>query len=235
MKIRKLIREQNGHYFAVFDTIPEITYEQIGSDYIGSAVNEDGHIIASHFLKKEPYGDAFAGRVITLHMKDGTLKDIQNHWFDYGPYNAHGKFMNIGAGTLKELQNCYVYFNYNIRKDTFEQMVNDYLMHDKLYTYKEVREWCHLQHTWYHVIANGKQIPFMMNRHHHVVERDTKKLVHANHSVRKTINGKTKIYKYLRFDYMENGRRIKIDASYDQTIKDTLPCTVNDRQTPFKP
>lgn len=225
MRIQKLIKQANGHYLAVFDEIPTITYEKVGSDYIGSAVDAKGNIVASNFLKRESYGNAFAGRELNLHMKDGTIETIQNYWFDYGSHPSHGECLDIGAETLQQLQQCYVYTSYSIPKNIFEQMVDEYLRHDKVYTYTEVREWCNLQHTWYNVIVNGKTIPFMMNRFGDMVEKETKKRVYAKHTVTRKVKGEYRTYMYFRFDYMENGQCIKIDAHYFNTLRDTLPFT----------
>lgn len=49
MRVQKLIKQKNGHYFAVFDEIPPITYEKVGSDYIGSAIDAKGNIVTSSF------------------------------------------------------------------------------------------------------------------------------------------------------------------------------------------
>jgi hypothetical protein len=210
----------------MFDEIPEITYEKIGSDYIGSAVSTNEKIIASEFLKWERFGNAFAGREITLKMKDGSIQKIKDHWFDCGSCKEHGEFISIGAGTLKSLQDCYVYCGYNINKETFEEMVEEYLSRDKLYEYYEVEDWCKLQYKWYNVIVNGKQIPFMMNEKGNMVEKESKKQVTARYNVMKEVNGKYKSYTYFRLNYKdENGRLIKIEANYLNTLKATLPFT----------
>lgn len=143
MKIIKLINS-NG-YKAVFDEIPELTYEKIGSDYVGSATDDKGNVILSHFLKRERFGDAFGGRELNLKMKDGSTETIKDYWFDHGSYLKHGEFIRIGAETLEGLQNCYVYFSANINKEIFINMVEEYLSHDKIYGYREVEEWCNLQ------------------------------------------------------------------------------------------
>lgn len=149
MKIIKLIKQKYSNnqysYYAIFDEIPELTYEKVGLDYIGSAVDSDGAIIASNYLKYEIFGNAFGGREITLQMKDGSTQKIKDHWYDRGWYKGHGEFINIGAGTVEELQRCYVYYSYNINKQKFEEMMEEYFTRDKLYEYREVEEWCKLQ------------------------------------------------------------------------------------------
>lgn len=226
MKIIKLVKNiyyNDVHYYVMFDEISELTYEKIGSSYIGSAVDSEGNIIASEFLKYESWGNAFAGRELSLKMKDGSIQKIKNHWFDCGSYKEHGQFIGIGAGTLESLQDCYVYCSYNINIDTFNKMIDDYLTRDKIYTYDEVREWCKLQYKWYPVIVNGKRIPYMMNEKGDMVEAESKKRVGCRENVMKKVNGKYKTYTYFKFKYTENDRLIKIEANYLNTLKATLP------------
>lgn len=208
----------------MFDEIPEITYEKIGSDYVGSAVDSDGCIIASEFLGYERFGDAFGGREITLKMKDGTVSKIKDHWFDWGWYKPHGDFIGIGAGTLEDLQRCYVYFNYNINKEKFSAMIEEYLSRDKVYEYREVEDWCKLQYKWYNVIVDGKKIPFMMNEYGDMVEKESKQRVHPRHNICKKVNGKYKTYTYFKYEYKDDdGRLIKIEANYLDVLKASLP------------
>lgn len=155
MKILKMHKANIGnhyYYYCVFDVIPEMTYEKIGSDYIGSAVDEYGNIIFSRHLGYRRYGDAFGGRELCLEMKDGTVEKIKDHWFDCGGYSGHGDFIEIGAGTLKSLRDCYVYYGMNINKFTFNKMLADYLMMDKPYEYYEIEKWCKMRYKWYDVI-----------------------------------------------------------------------------------
>lgn len=210
-------------YKAIFDVIPELTYEEVGMNYVGSATNENGEIIASRLLKYESFGNAFAGRELELKMKDGSVKIIKNHWYDYGSYKEHGEFISIGAGTLEELQKCYVYFSYNINKETFEKMIEEYLSRDKLYDYWDVEKWCKLQYEWYDVVVHGKKIPFMMNKYGDMVDKWTKESVYARHNAISTVNGKWKSYTYFKFNYKENGNTIKIEANYSEVLNATLP------------
>ena len=141
MKILKLIQNDFGGYYAVLDEIEKMTYEKIGLDYIGSTLDSEGNVIQSHFLKKESYGNAFAGRELVLQMKDGSEHTIKDYWFDNGSYKNHGEFVSIGAKTIDELKKCYVYYGMNIKKTVFEKMVEEYLQTDRLYEYREVEHW----------------------------------------------------------------------------------------------
>jgi hypothetical protein len=229
MKILKLIKDSYGHYKAIFDNIPEITYEKIGSDYVGSCSDEEGNIIFSHHLTYNSWGKAFAGREISLTMKNNSISKIKDYWYDNGSYQKHGEFISIGSGILEELQHCYVYCSMNINRFAFDRMVEDYLTREKIYEYREVEEWCKLQYKWYNVIVNGKQIPFMMNEYGNMVEKETKKHVYARYNVCKKVNDKYKNYTFFKFQYKNNsGKLIKIEANYLETLKATLPLSEED-------
>lgn len=177
MKILKMYvarKYGDGNYYCLFDEIPEITYEKIGLDYVGSACDENGNIVFSDHLGYEPYRHAFAGRELSLHMKNGSIQKIKDHWFDYGHYKKHGEFIVIGVGTLKSLQNCYVYHSYNINKDIFQKMLDDYYSREKEYEYYEIEKWTKLQYKWYPVIIDGKEYPLMVNEKGDFVKRETK-------------------------------------------------------------
>lgn len=223
MKIIKLIK-QNGHYSAMFDVIPEITYEKVGSDYIGSSVDLNGSIIASSYLGYESWGKAFGGRELNLTMKDGTIQSVKDYWYDCGSYKKHGEFIGIGAGTLEGLQDCFVYFGFNINKDKFNDMIEDYLSRDRIYTHDEVKEWCNLQHSWYNVIVHGEEIPFMMNKFGNMVERETKKGVYSRENICRKVKEKYKTYVYFKFKYKGNdGRLLRLEANYLEVLRATLP------------
>ena len=228
MEILKLIKSVHGSYHVVFDEVPEITYEEIRGNYVGSTTDLEGNIIASHFLKRERFGKAFAGREIKLKMKNGSTKIIKDYWFDHGSCKDHGEFIGIGAGTVKELKRCYVYFSYNINKDTFEKMINEYLTREKLYEYREVEKWCKLQHKWYDVIANGKKIPFMMNKYGETVDKFTKERVYSRLNLTRNVKGKWKSYSYFKLNYKDGNRTVKIEANFLETLKATLPYSVED-------
>lgn len=223
MKILKLVKDKFNHYSAVFDEIPKITYEKIGADYVGTAVNTNGDIIASHWLKREQYGGAFGGRELELKMTDGSVEKTKDYWFDHGSYPEHGEFMSIGAETLEGLQDCHVFFGFNIHVEAFRNMLDEYLAHDKTYNHDEVREWCRLQYEWHDVIVHGKKIPFMMNKIGEMVTRETKERVFPRHNKVKIIGNIYYQISFFRFKYEDNGRLIKIESNLLEVLKATLP------------
>lgn len=229
MKILKLVKLSDTDYRAIFNEIPEVTYEKIGSDYIGSAVDEEGNIIFSELLKYEGHTEAFkafAGRELTLTMKDGSIKEIKNDWWDHGSYPPHGKFINIGAGTLQDMQRCFVFCSMNINKHYFEKLLDEYYSRDKCYGYKETEEWCNLQYHWYPLIIDGKEYPFMMNKRGELVERETKKQVYYGLNCfcikkdKKT--GKEFTLRKFELEYNNGKRLIKVQRNLRKVIEETL-------------
>lgn len=232
MKIVKMCvarRYGNEHYYCLFNKIPEITYEKIGMDYIGSATDEFGNIIFSNLLHWERWGDAFAGRELSLKMKDGSITKIKDHWFDCGSYKEHGEFISIGARTLEKLQDCYVYQGMNINKKTFEKMLNDYYSREKEYEYREIEEWCKLQYKWYDVVIDGFKYPFMVNKKGNFVDKYSKEPIHTRHN--KTIGrfkwgGKTdKHFDLCLFElkYKDRDKLVKVERRMIDVLKESLP------------
>jgi len=223
MRIIKAYKNPNGHLYIMVDKIPKLTYEKIGASYVGSDEQE----LFNDYLKYEyGYGSfkAFAGREFSIELKDGTIIKLKDHWWDYGVYDKENEYVGIGLGTLESLLDCFVFCSYNVRKDKLEELINDYLSRDKFYEYYEIEKWCKLQYIWYPLIFHGKQLPFMMNYKGNVVERDTKEYKYALHNYMKIKKDKTFLLKLFKLSYKdENGRLIKLEDSYINVVKETLP------------
>lgn len=220
-------------YYCLFDEIPEITYEKIGSSYIGTAIDEDGNIIFSKHLGYERWGDAFAGRELTIKMKDGTTEKIKHHWFDWGHYKKHGEFVSIGGGTLKSLQNCYVYCSYNIKKQTFEKMLDDYYAREKEYEYYEIEKWCKLQYKWHDVIIDGTKYPYMVDYKGDFVNKYSKEPIcgmRHNKCKMKKVNGKYKSFQLCIFKmaYKDGDNLVKIERKMLDVLRESLPDYTNE-------
>jgi hypothetical protein len=214
----------------MFDKVPKLTYEKIGADYVGSAVDKDGDIIFSELLAyKGGYGSfkAFAGRELTLTMKDGSEVRIKDHWFDAGSYKEHGEFIGIGAGTLESLQRCYVYCSYNINKSTFQKMLDDYYSREKEYEYYEIEKWCKLQYKWYDVIIDGKKYPYMVNKQGNFVEKYSKEPIYprCNYCMMRYYNkvGKSFNICLFKLNFKDGDRLIKIERKMIDILKESLP------------
>jgi len=227
MKILKLHRNSNNHYYVMFDEIPELTYEKIGSSYVGSAIDSDGNIIFSDYLKWEPFGNAFAGRELTLKMKDGTEQKIKDRWFACGSYEKHGEFISIGCGTLKSLQDCYVYCSYEINKSNFEKMLDEYYSREKEYEYYEIEKWCKLQYQWHDVIIDGKKYPYLVNKKGEFIDEVSKERIYPrnNYCKMKYFDKVGRSFDMCLFElnYKENGRLVKVQRKMMDVLKESLP------------
>lgn len=230
MKILKMYVNRNYSddvYYVLVDKIPEITYEKIGNDFVGSAVDKDGNIIFSDFLKHkyDSYEKAFAGREIELKMKDGTIKKIKDHWWDCGCYKQHGEFISIGITTIEDAKDCYVYFSKNINKNTFEKMVKDYYSREKEYEYYEIEKWCRLQYKWYDVYCNGIKLDLMVNKNGEFVNKYTKERVFVKDSICKKYKNCDKVFKIklFKYEYKKGNRAIKYENSLYNVLRESLP------------
>lgn len=228
MKILKMcvIREHgNVHYYCVFDEMPEITYEKVGADYVGSAIDTDGNVIFSHFLRKG-YSGAFAGRELSLTMKDGNVQKIKDYWWDDGHYRGHGEFIDIGAGTLADLQKCYVYCSCNINRTAFWKMLDDYYSREKEYKYYDIDAWVKMQYTWYPVMIDGKVFELLMvNEKGHFADKWTKKRVYPmekRHRYFKKADKRFLIHLF-KHEYNDGKRLVKIERRLDEVYRESLP------------
>lgn len=211
----------------MFDEIPELTYEKIGSDYVGSAVDYDGNIIFSEHLHYESFGNAFAGRELTLKMKDGSENKIKDHWFTCGSYKNHGEFIGVGCGTLESLQNCYVYCSYQINKLTFEKMLAEYYTTEKEYDYREIEKWCKLQYEWHDVIIDGKKYPYLVNKKGEFIDENSKERIYLRNNYCKMKYfekvGRSFDMCLFKLSYKENNRLVKIQRKMIDVLKESLP------------
>ena len=222
MKIIKAHKNKNSHLYLMVDNIPQMTYEKIGSSYVGA----DKENYFSDYLKYERGSGnfmAFGGREIRMQMKDGSIQKLKDHWWDSGHYDREHKYINIGLGMLDELQNCFVFRGYNIRKDKLELLVEEYLKNDIFYEYYDIEKWAKLQCDWFPLIFHGRQLPFLMNCKGDIIDVITKERKYALHNyikVKKTKYFKLKLFK---LEYRDNNRLIKLEDSYDNIVKETLP------------
>lgn len=236
MKILKMYvnrNYRNAQYYCVFDETPEITYEQIGEDYIGSATDKDGNIVFSSYLRKKGDRGAFGGRELSLTMKDGSVHKIKDYWWDEGYYRGHGEFACIGAGTLEELQKRYVYCTYSINKETFQKMLDDYYSREKEYKYYEIEEWAKMQYTWYPVMIDGKAVKqLMVNDKGHFAYKLTKKRVHVRYTkcIFNKKRNKTFTINMFRYGYNNGTRFVKIERRLNDVYKESLNITENEAE-----
>lgn len=223
MKIIKAHKNKDGHLYIMVDNIPKVTYEKVGLSYVGS--DDEGYF--SDYLKYERgYGNflAFAGRELSIDMKDGSTETIKNHWWASGFYDQEHDYIGVGLSTLDKLQDCFVFCSYYIRKDKLETLVERYLKDNTFYEYYDIEKWCKLQYNWHPLIFHGKQLPFLMNYKGNIIDAITKEpkysVMHNYIKVKKTRDFKLRLFK---LQYKENGRLVKLEDSYDNIVKETLP------------
>ena len=222
MKIIKAHKNKDGHLYIMVDSIPKVTYEKVGMSYAGS----DKDNCFSDYLKYEHSSGnfkAFAGREFEIELKDGSKVKLKDHWWDSGMYDNEHEYIGVGLGSVEELQNCFVFCAYNIRKDTLEDMVEEYLKDNTFYEYDDIRDWCKLQYNWYPLICHGEALPFLMNYKGEIIEKDTKKHAYALNNIMKCKKDKWFKLRLFKLQYKENDRLIKLEDSYDNVTKETLP------------
>jgi hypothetical protein len=222
MKIIKAHKNIRGYLYLLVDEIPKITYKKIGMSYVGS----DDQEFFNDYLKYEQASkgfQAFAGREFTIELKDGTIVKLKDHWWDSGAYDKENEYIQVRLGTLKQLQDCYVFFGYNIRKDKLEKMLSEYLSENKFYDYREMEKWCKMQYNWYPLIFHGKELSFMMNYKGNIIESNTHEPKYALHNYVKCKKGKQFELKLFKLSYYENGRLVKLEDSYMNVTRETLP------------
>ena len=222
MKIIKAHKNKNGHLYLMVDNIPQMTYEKVGSSYIGS----DNNNYFSDYLKYEHgYGRfvAFAGREFPIKLKDGSITKLKDHWWASGSYDKNHKYIGVGLGTLSELQDCFVFCSYNIREDKLDALVEEYLQDNIFYEYYDIEKWGKLQHKWFRLMFHGKKLPFMMNHKGEIIDylsNERKFALHNYIIIKKTKDFKLRLFK---LQYKDNDRLIKLEDSYDNVVKETLP------------
>ena len=230
MKILKASYNEYCGYHLCVDKIPEITYEKMGSHYIGTATYKK-QIIFSHFLKyskSTKYSKAFAGREITLKMKDGSAQIIKDDWWDAGSYTEDGtKYIHVGLATIDSLRNCYVFYAYNINEKFFKKMLNDYFLRDKLYESDEIRKWIFMQQKFYPAKYLGNQIDgIMVSEYGDIVNKYTKEIEghNVNYFKIKNLNGKYKTFSGTIFKCKKNkyGKYI-YEGNYLKLLMESLP------------
>ena len=238
MKIIKAVHiAETNHYYIIFDEIPRLTYEKIGSDYVGSAVDDKRNIVFSECLKWDRVPGAFSGREFTLEMKDGTTEKIKDHWYDTGHYPAHGDFIEIGASTLEQLQECYVYYGYQINRKLFEEMVDEYLLENEFCSYEEGKIWVNLQYNWYPVKFKGKPLNLLMNIRGDFINADTKEREYGITTNRiKHFKGTDKCFGYIFFKYafVEDGRLVNYECNLRDLYMENLPFSEEEKLRLFE-
>jgi len=111
--------KMNGSEALVLNRQIRMTYEQDGRDYIG----KDGPF---SYVYKYEHGAgrfvAFAGRPVSIKMKDGEVKTLKDHWWHHVPSGVR----SIPVCSIDELKKCYVFYTALIDDAGFKELRDQY-------------------------------------------------------------------------------------------------------------
>ncbi|MDV1093929.1 hypothetical protein [Raoultella ornithinolytica] len=138
LKVVAVVQFNKGEAL-VFNRPVKFTYELIGKDYIGT----DGPLTdALYFSRAGGYFKAFAGRELTLQMKDGSVSKIKDHWW-HGVAQGH---IDVVVGDIASLKKCYVFGSAQMTQEVFQSLrdtytgcVYPYWDYEKIIKYDDVR------------------------------------------------------------------------------------------------
>jgi hypothetical protein len=82
---------------------------------------------------------AFGGRTINIKMKDGTQKTFKGNLWDGGHQDAEKllstELIYVAADTRKSLKRCYVFTSFHLKKDKYQESLDNY--QGKVWGYRE--------------------------------------------------------------------------------------------------
>lgn len=212
MKILKVSKTgpDADYYMLLVDQQPSITYEyeEGTKNLIGSAVDEDGDVILSHYLtyNRQTAGfKAFAGREFTITMKDGSNKTLKDYWWDSGSYPGHGKFISVGLLSEEPYKQsaCYVYYGRNICKAKLEKLLDEYFLTDVVYEYYDIKHWLDTKDTiWYRVWSGDTKLPLLVDKDGRFVDLETHEFQYCARHIRIS-KGISKIHRVFYYEHID--------------------------------
>lgn len=119
----------------------KFVYDEIGKDLIGS----DGPFKSPLLYSPASAAfKAFAGREMTLNMRDGSQRKVKDHWWS-GCLPGH---RSVTACDLESLKRCYVFSggmsitpeDYQTLRNSYTGCVYPYWDYEKLITYDDMRK-----------------------------------------------------------------------------------------------
>lgn len=118
----------------------QLTYERVGNDYIGS----DGPFRdALIYSRGGGRFVAFAGRELTIAMKDGTTQKLKDHWWSGGIKG----YRDVVCSDVESLKRCYVFSGALCDPDSFAALRSSYQgcvypcrAYEKLIKYDDLRK-----------------------------------------------------------------------------------------------
>ena len=103
-------------------------YEKVGNDFVGKGGPFSDFLYYSHS------SGAFAGRTLSLHMADGTVCNVKDHWWHGAPKGC----VNAIIGDVESLQCCYVFGSGSIQKEAYQALRDTYT--GSVYPYREYQK-----------------------------------------------------------------------------------------------
>lgn len=120
------IKKENKIYNLVVDNIPEVHFQAYGDDYIGFGKENDNIIIGEYWRYwKSNYSKSLGGAIISIKMIDGTIKILQNNWWNIGTFTWNGmKFVEVGLATKQEYNKNGVFCTYYMEKTFLQTLLS---------------------------------------------------------------------------------------------------------------
>lgn len=118
IKVVAVVQFNRGEALVINRPI-NFTYELIGRDYVGSDGPFTNHL---YFERATVAFKAFAGRELTLNMKDGSQQVIKDHWWARCTKDK----IDIVVGDIESLKKCYVFGGASISKDAYQELRETY-------------------------------------------------------------------------------------------------------------
>ncbi|OWG18289.1 hypothetical protein KDK82_1768 [Delftia sp. K82] len=122
----------------------QLTYERVGNDYIGSDGPFRAALVYSHGSGRFV---AFAGRELTIAMKDGTTQKLKDHWWS----GSIKGYRDITRSDVESLKRCYVFSSalcdpesFAALRSSYQGCVYPYRDYEKLIKYDDL--WKRLFH-----------------------------------------------------------------------------------------
>jgi hypothetical protein len=131
----------NGGEALVLNRPLRFVYEQDGRDYVGVDGPFRDRLV---YKQADRYSRAFAGRSMTLLLKDGSKVQVKDHW-----WQAHFPgWVSIPHGDVESLKKCYVFGggacidrdDFDAMRATYTGCVYPYWDYEKIIKHDDMRK-----------------------------------------------------------------------------------------------
>jgi hypothetical protein len=119
-------------YYAVLDRMPEMVYERNGKSF----VSQDSGFY--DFLEGKPgNGQAFAGRVFSIKLTDGSTFLCEGQVWSCAPPTGTEPTVGIGVATRESLAECYVFSSASVARSALNAWLANNTPSNNYYKYDE--------------------------------------------------------------------------------------------------